>query len=257
MPGLQNITPDDNLIFTGSTFSYILSHKQAPWDLALDFPKDNFAAAFHFLIKNKPKKNMTQEWIGERIGRSQSYIGKMARGERSGKETDRRKIAALYGYDGTGPGRTYDDFLEFGRRVRTQYQTFEQGSTPDTVNQKPPNYTGRRKTRPKSETADPPRQMIGYFIGSGGCDTDDGMSDEPLENADPEPENGGNNIHVLRQQHQNIVQAFADPRAGLEINQALIEIERLDKEEFDRIRDYVQWVRDRVRAKKIADQNSE
>lgn len=89
---------------------------------------EHFAAAFRWLLENKPRKNLTQKGIAKKIGKTQGYIGKISRGERSGTENVRRRIAAIYGYDGTGPGCMYDDFIALGRQILT-------GSEPDPKNQ--------------------------------------------------------------------------------------------------------------------------
>lgn len=77
----------------------------------------SFAAALSYFLKNKPKKYITQKYIGKKVGHSQSYIGKLAKGEREGHEETRRKIAAVYGYDGLEGKKTYEDFIIFDTEI--------------------------------------------------------------------------------------------------------------------------------------------
>lgn len=77
-----------------------------------------FSAALTFFLKTKPfNKNLTQSKLGKKIGKTQSYVGKLARGESYGTEEVRRKISAVYGYDGKTQGKSYDDFISIGQNI--------------------------------------------------------------------------------------------------------------------------------------------
>ncbi|MCF8094439.1 MAG: helix-turn-helix domain-containing protein [Desulfobacteraceae bacterium] len=188
---LQNITPNDNLIFNSSPVSYIILEQGEIGEIRLE-SKNYFAAALrHFLI-NKPKKSLTQKKIAELTGLSQSFIGQISRGGKRGSESNRRKIAAIYGFDGTAPGKTYDDFLSLGKR---------------------------------------------------------------LLNPDNNEENSS--IKIVNLEHKNLIEAFQNKAAAYEINKKLLEIEKTDPDKFKEIQDYIDFIHERIEAKKIANDNSE
>ena len=116
---LQNINPDDNLIFRDSPVGYIFRYDHVARVYGLDSSGSHFAAALRFFLRkeNRPKEVLTQGEVGKRVGKSQSFIGKLSRGEMQGRESTRREIAAVYGYDGSESGRMYDDFLRFGEKL--------------------------------------------------------------------------------------------------------------------------------------------
>lgn len=191
---LQNINPGDNLISESSPFGNISLELPVPGVCFLNYKKNYFAAALRYYLKNKPNRALTQAEVARRVGVSQSFIGKLSRNECQGKENIRRNIAAIYGYDGSGLGRTYDDFLALGKQL------------------------------------------------SGGAET---VAEEQSR------------FRVLSVEHRNLIEAFADKLSAYEINKKLLEIERLDPDEFEKVKEYVDFIHARLAAKKIADQNSE
>jgi phage repressor protein C with HTH and peptisase S24 domain len=86
-------------------------------DLMANRIDQSFAKALQYFRKQPEYRTYTQEKIAKLVGKSQGYVGKIERGENYGKEEIRRAIAALFGYDGSEPGKTYDDFLSLGRSI--------------------------------------------------------------------------------------------------------------------------------------------
>lgn len=75
----------------------------------------SFSVAMQLMREHPKYKNYTQTRIAKELGITQGYVGKIYRGEKKGTEEVRRRIAALFGFDGSKPGKTYDDFLNIGR----------------------------------------------------------------------------------------------------------------------------------------------
>lgn len=182
------------MFFKNSPVGNIFLEPSVPEVHFLDCEKNYFAVALRHYLKNKPNRALTQAEIAKRVGASQSFIGKLSRNKCQGKECIRRKIAAVYGYDGSGPGRTYDDFLALGKQL------------------------------------------------SG--------------NADAATEEQSQQLKVLSIEHRNLIDTFTNKLGAYEINKKLLEIERIDPDEFEKIREYVDFIHARLEAKKIAPENS-
>jgi len=162
---------------------------------------------------------------------SEGMISNMIHGTRNYGERSHLKVANAFGY-------RLEDFYRIGIALEEDQPIGEI----DPNKKKYPDETTRTA---KGKKAPKVKQPSPDYAGRSG------------EKAATGQNNGGNNLKILHVEHGNLIKAFQDQEAGYEINQALIEIERLDKEEFDRIRDFVRFSLDRVRSKKIAGENSE
>lgn len=64
-------------------------------------------------------------------------------------------------------------------------------------------------------------------------------------------------VKVLSAEHKGLIDSFQNKKAAYEINKNLITIERIDGEEFERIKEYIEFIRTRLESKKIAGNGSE
>ena len=184
--------------------------------LSIDETRNAFAAALSFLLKNKPRKTITQTYIGLKIGKSQSYIGQLARGERAGTEETRRKIAEIYGYNKDEAGKTYDDFLKIGQKIISdrqspQCQNYGEHILTSSVKE------GKKEYRCKNSTND------------------------LLEKA---------RLTVITTEHKNIIDSFQNKEIAYEINKKLLEIEKAAPDKLETIRAMIDGVYNTISRKK-------
>lgn len=177
----------------------ILNLNTRKYDFMISDDNDKaFAAALAHFLKNKPKKHLTQKEVAELAGVRQPFISSLQKGKVTARESTKRKIAAVYGYDGCSYGKMYDDFLMVGKRLLVT-------CSPQEVR----DYNSKKY----------------------------------------------NNITTINA-HKGIIEAFKDPDKAFEINQKLVEIEQADPDEYERVREYIELVFNRIARKKIADEDS-
>jgi transcriptional regulator with XRE-family HTH domain len=87
-----------------------------------------FSAALAHLVSKKGRG--AQEALAKQVRITPQYISRLARGERSGAEDVRRKIASALGY-------SYDEFLALGRALLRGDHSSSIGSTSDELIRKP------------------------------------------------------------------------------------------------------------------------
>jgi transcriptional regulator with XRE-family HTH domain len=161
----------------------------------MSHPEQCFQEAFEYLLKNKPRKNLTQKLKSDRIGLSQAQISKVATGTSATTEEKRRKIAALYGYDGSAPGRMYDDFLKIGSKIIHAKENDSLGT---------------------------------IFV-----DIDEFNDYERGENNEVNLQE--TILKIIALQHKNLIDNFDNKQLAYEINRMLIEIEKRDPDAFKRL----------------------
>jgi len=175
-------------------------------------------ALFYFLTERK----VTFAEILAQTGLSQGYISHLKNGEYEGKESTRRKIAEVCGYDGSGPGKNYDDFIKLGqsmvlidRAQRTDHKPVHKNTTLSWQEEK----NGKQESSPENETE--------------------------------------SKIRAIHQEHKNLIDAFLDKTTAYDINKKLLEIERYDPEVFQHVKDYVDLIYSKIDIKKNAGNDSE
>ena len=188
-------------------------------DHAVDDTIHMFAAALSYFLKNKPRKNLTQAGIGKLIGCSQSYIGQLSRGEKGGSEFTRRKIAAIYGYDGSEPGRSYDDFIKLGHSILFVNKSKEPGKKP---------VHSSTKVSWKEETA----------------------AQEPEKTAEQAAQQ--TRLHIITTELKKLVDSFHNKELAYEIIKYLFEIEKQAPEKLDTIKEMIAGVYNSISRKKTA-----
>jgi len=178
---------------------------------------DLFRKALETFVKG-PSKKISQKALADAMGISAKQVNDFLGKRCNWSEAKRVQASEILNKD-------YFQMLELGQKLIGEKTSLEEAS-----------YIDHFKPQKPSEIR---QQPLDY------------------ERQPSEKNNNKNRPKVLPLEHGNLVKAFINQEAGYEINKALIEIERLDAEEFDRIRDFVRFSLDRVRSKKIADQNSE
>lgn len=174
-----------------------------------------FAAALGYFLQRR-HNNLTQKKVAEKIGVGQSYISQLKDGYFEGKEERRRKIAALFGYDGSQAGKTYDDFLQLGHSI----MFVEQSKRPD------------REAIHSSVEMKWEKELL----------------PEETENSPPTSHMQNNNVIDLA--HQDIIRKFKNKKLACEINEMIVEIEASDPEMLFEIKGYLKALRNESRKRK-------
>ena len=163
---------------------------------------------------------------------SQGYISHLKNGEYEGKESTRRKIADVCGYDGSGPGKNYDDFINLGQSLVLCDGTQKPDRAP---------VHSDAKIDWRGEVSQPkPEYKPNKSDAAGNKKTETKAKLEPI-----------------RQQHVCLIDLFPDQEEAYELNKKLLEIKKHAPERFEDIKDMVEVFHKKLDLKKIAGENSE
>ncbi|MCF8025827.1 MAG: helix-turn-helix domain-containing protein [Desulfobacteraceae bacterium] len=72
-----------------------------------------------------------------------------------------------------------------------------------------------------------------------------------------ESQGGPTGLYAIQHEHKDLIDKFINKETAYEINKKLLEIERNDPDKFREIQDYIDFIHERIKAKKIVNGNSE
>jgi len=226
---------------TGRT-NFILENQAGPMPKQVD---QSFATAMRLMRKQPKYKKYTQSKIAQKLNISQGYVAKIYGGKKKGSEEVRRKIAALFDFDGSEPGRTYDDFIKVGHSALMVENSKKPDRKPLHKNTK---LSWQEEKNGKGESVPDKPSTFGYML----------SSNLDNENQESGPDNETEaKIRAIHQEYKNLIEAFLDQATAYDLNKKLLEIERYDPEIFQHIKDYVDLIYSKLNLKKNAGNDSE